>query len=678
MAKIEDLLDRVEDDTLRRHLEREVAALKKNKNFGLVFEPHIPETAPLKGIEIEVGSVVQRRDKPNSSQRYRVADIEDGTATIKSLNGANGSAIATRKLQPVKNLGEPVFPYLSPDEKVMRGDKEQPYHTVINGENYHALQLLHFTHRNAVDCIYIDPPYNTGARDWTYNNRYVDSSDRWQHSKWISFMEKRLRLARRLLADDGVLIVTADEHEVHHLGMLLEEVFPTPEYLRHMVTIVHNPKGTDKKNFARVEEHAFFCCPHTEDDLINRMPEGLFSSADSPSEIETSEEDTIDEWYLRRRGQESGYRRQRPNQFYALLVNEETREVVGVGPPLGPDEDYEVERDGDVVTVYPIDTRDDERVWRYSRETMQEYIDKGEIVVTGKSERTGQGWVLYHYKPSTNLKKIKTVWWENRHDAGTHGSDLLSAYLGEAGLFSFPKSVYAVRDCLDAVVRDRPQATILDFFAGSGTTLHATCLLNARDGSQRQCIQVTNNELRYQDARRLTKEGYFPGDPEYEQHGVYERVAKPRTKAVITGTRPDGQPVEGEHVWADRRPYAKGFEENVQFFNLRYQRRSDVELGQQFEELFPTLWMKTGARGELNSMPSTEKYFVSDELSLSILFDEGSLREFQQRIGPDSSVDTAFVVTDSERAFTEITSRLPDDVDTVRLYEDYLRSVITS
>src|SRR4029077_7195650 len=117
----------------------------------------------------------------------------------------------------------------------------KPYHTLINADNFHALQLLLYCYEGKVDVIYIDPPYNTGARDWKYSNDYVDKTDTFRHSKWLSMMKKRLLLAKRLLKPDGVLIVTIDEHEVQHLGVLLEQHFA--EYSRQMVTIVINEKG---------------------------------------------------------------------------------------------------------------------------------------------------------------------------------------------------------------------------------------------------------------------------------------------------------------------------------------------------------------------------------------------------------------------------------------------------
>jgi Adenine specific DNA methylase Mod len=150
---------------------------------------------------------------------------------------------------------------LQPIAAVENAPDSNLWHTIIEADNYHALQLLEYLYPKKVDCIYIDPPYNTGARDWKYNNDYVDSSDNWRHSKWLSMMQRRLKIAKRILnPDTGVLIVTIDEHEVHHLRTLLEELFP--EAYIQMVTIVINPKGVTQGRFSRVEEYAIFAlCP---------------------------------------------------------------------------------------------------------------------------------------------------------------------------------------------------------------------------------------------------------------------------------------------------------------------------------------------------------------------------------------------------------------------------------
>ena len=133
------------------------------------------------------------------------------------------------------------------------------WHTLIEADNYHALQLLEYLYAGKVDCIYIDPPYNTGAKDWKYNNDYVDGNDAYRHSKWLSFMQRRLQLAKKLLNPaDSVLIVTIDEKEYLHLGCLLEELFPSAQI--QMVTDVINPGGTNRENeFSRVEEYIFIC-----------------------------------------------------------------------------------------------------------------------------------------------------------------------------------------------------------------------------------------------------------------------------------------------------------------------------------------------------------------------------------------------------------------------------------
>jgi adenine-specific DNA-methyltransferase len=669
MAEADDLVGQVQDAELRRALAAAVKDLKRRQNFGLVFEKHIPELATIPGAPVEPGDLVRIR-KQSGDGVHRVLAVSGSTGVVEAVDGTGRTERPIDELVLIKRLGEAVYPILQPIGSIERASGK-PYHAVINGENYHALQLSLYLYEGRVDCIYIDPPYNTGARDWKYNNRFVDSNDLWAHSKWLAMMDKRLRLAKRLLKPDGVLICTVDEHEVHHLAMLLEDLFR--DYYRYMVTIVHNPKGTYKDNFARVEEYAIFCCPKS-DETINPLPEGLFTQAKEPSELEQALSEGHEDLYLRRRGQESGYRHQRPNQFYAILVDEARHIIVGVGPALGADEPYDIKRDGNVVTVYPIDTRRKDRVWRYGRETMQRLIEAGEIVVTGYSERTPQGWVLNHRKPKRTTKRIKTVWWEKRHDAGTHGSDLLTEYLGRPGLFPFPKSVYAVRDCLDAVVRNRPDALIVDFFAGSGTTLHSVCLLNLVDEGRRRCVLVTNNEVEESAAKALNSAGHYPGDAEYEKHGIFEAVTRPRVEAVLTGRRPDGEPVRGEHVWAGRRSYARGFDENVEFYQMRYVDPDEIELGRAFGTMLPLFWLRAGAIGSRPKVPCDGAMLVSEDAPIAILFDEAHARRFAQTLAKRPDIRHAFIVTDSADAFAEIRGLVGAGREVSMLYRDYLRT----
>ena len=209
-------------------MEAALREMKRRQQFGPVFEEHIPESTALYGRPIQTGSLVQKRDDPQARVLYRVtATTPEGQATIEPSNGGESEPVPVVVLLAVKRFGEPICPALTPLGSVLQGGADKPHHAVINGENFHALQLLVYQFEGQVDCIYIDPPYNTGARDWKYNNRYVDRNDACRHSKWSSMMEKRLRSAKRLLKPDGVLIVTIDEHELHHLGMLLRRYSPS-------------------------------------------------------------------------------------------------------------------------------------------------------------------------------------------------------------------------------------------------------------------------------------------------------------------------------------------------------------------------------------------------------------------------------------------------------------------
>lgn len=707
---------------LRQKLGIALADMKRRQRFGLVFEEHIPEATTLLGFPVHAGATVQRRRDPDGKQLYSVKAVNGrGKATIEPEGGGDVGHEAAKDLMVVKRFGDPIFPSLTSLCSLRRGHKDKPHHAVINGENFHTLQLLVYLYEGQVDCIYIDPPYNTGARDWKYNNRYVDEVDAWRHSKWLSFMEKRLKLAKRLLKPDGVLIVTIDEHEVHHLGMLLERVFP--EYLLYTVTAVINPKGTFKLNFGRVDEQIFFVVPNlgrdvivprpvgpggeeSGDDITNRLIRKLVGSRDVASlagqdldpeeqgrletalEDETEEEDekpegngedeeeadptaSHEDWFLRRRGQESSYRHQRPNQFFAILVDEGARKVVGIGPALGKDDTYKMVRKNGVVTVYPIDNEGHERVWRYSRETMQRYIDAGEIVVGAFKKKTGT-WTLNHRKLKKGVRRHKTVWWEKRHDAGVHGTNVVNNLLGARGLFPFPKSVYAVQDALAAVVRNRRHALILDFFAGSGTTFHATCLLNAEDGGSRRCVLVTNNEVDEKSARLLHKQDVYRGDAEFEKHGIFAQATRPRCEAVVTGLRPDGTAVPGAHI--DGRPFAQGFEENLEFFRIDYLDPDDVDLGNRFDAIYPSLWLAAGGIGARCKVSRESESLVPAGAPYAILFREEKFRKFSKLIETRPDITHVWLVTDSEDAFAEMRSSLPPHLVTSMLYRDYLRN----
>jgi adenine-specific DNA-methyltransferase len=273
--------------------------------------------------------------------------------------------------------------------------------------------------------------------------------------------------------------------------------------------------------------------------------------------------------------------------------------------------------------------------------------------------------------PKTYTKNIKTVWRTPAHDAGTYGTSLLESFLGKSRLFSFPKSVYATRDALAAVCRDRPDALILDFFAGSGTTLHATCLLNQVDGGNRRCILVTNNEVEEKQAQQLRKQGYTPGHPEYDSHGIFEAVARPRIEAALTGKRSDGTRVDGKYL--DGRAFSDGFKENCEFFRLDYLHPDKVELGRAFDAQHPLLWLKAGARSaRLEKLKPKDGFAIVENAGYAVRFDEAAMPELVAALNAASGVDHVFLRTDSEDAYAEMCELLGRAVTTERLYADYL------
>ena len=204
--------------------------------------------------------------RTTTPRRLRVRSIEGADVVVaaepeKTVAPADAPTerIARTEVLVEQDFAEPVFPVVTPIGAVRNGPTDAPYHAVIQGENYHAIQALLAAYDRSFDLIYLDPPYNTGNREWSYNNDYVDPNDTYRPSKWLAFMERRLLLAKQLLnPDNSVLIVTIDEKEYLRLGLLLQQTFPGA--LLQMVSITVNPKGAQRpREFARTNEFAFVC-----------------------------------------------------------------------------------------------------------------------------------------------------------------------------------------------------------------------------------------------------------------------------------------------------------------------------------------------------------------------------------------------------------------------------------
>ena len=543
MAAIHDLLAQVQDEALRARLEQEINRLSKTKKFGLVFEEHLPECTPLYDIPVKKGSTVAKKTGA-VSEMYEVNFIKDGIATCYHKVTEEKEEIPVDELVCVAQFGEPIYPYLKPIDSVCNAPDSDLWHTLIEADNYHALQLLEYLYAGKVDCIYIDPPYNTGARDWKYNNDYVDGADSYRHSKWLSFIQKRLKLAKRLLKDeDSVLIVTIDEKEYLHLGCLLEEMFPNANI--QMISSTINGKGVARgAEFFRVNEYIF----------VVRIGACGVSELPLPDEwlgnIKTSTTKQV-RWGSLMRSGSGAERKDSPGCFYPIYISKDKKHFRGAGDvvPVGVDR-HTVKIPDDVIAIFPIHDDGTEGRWQYSRdkflelqangyaristqtkkdatiryisEGWQKRVENGEIKVVGKAEDGSlifdDGDYVQKYIPSNQ-------WWITSHDATEFGSKLLQKIIGKR--FSFPKSLYAVHDTIRFFVADKPNAIIIDFFAGSGTTLHAVNLLNAADDGNRKCIMVTNNEVSEDEAKELRAKGITPGDADWEKLGIARYVTWP-------------------------------------------------------------------------------------------------------------------------------------------------------
>ncbi|WP_431813746.1 site-specific DNA-methyltransferase [Kocuria sp. cx-455] len=703
MSRLTELLRqaRKANAQLGADLEAEITALTKRRTFGLVFEQHQPEAVDLPGRAVRRGDKVRvlpprGETKAGGQLLWRVTRIErvDGrrVAHLAEMDAEEPEtqAVLADDLVVVAEFRDRIYPGLVETGRVERGG-DKPFHTVIDAENYHALEMLTYTHRHSIDAIYIDPPYNTGARDWKYNNDYVAGDDDYRHSKWLAFMERRLKIAQELLnPEDSVLIVTIDEKEYLRLGLLLEQTFP--EVRISMISTVVNKAGSSRKGaFSRTDEYLFF----------------VQIGSSSPKAVPLSLEWKVAEdkralslsWeQLLRRGTNAA-RADRPNGFYPIFIKQmpEGPVFVGVGDAYFGSDWRAVSGGEGSVAVWPLRSDGSEGRWRVSAEMFRELIAAGyarisrwrgdrttiEYVPRGEQGKVERGSfpIIGHrsdgsiivddsgYKPEF---VPGSQWRIASHDAGGSGGKMLIRALLHPRPFPFPKSLYAVEDALRFFVADKPDAMIVDFFSGSGTTAHAVMRLNRQDGGRRRSISITNNEVSADEQKRLRLEGLRPGDPEWEQWGICDYITKPRLTAAVTGRTPQGEPLKGDYKFTDEFPMSEGFEENAAFFTLTYEAPLSVRHNRAFERVTPMLWLRAGSRGRVIYDLGEDGWDVAD--SYGVLENLDQADEFVAAVSAREGIDIAFVVTDDDSAFQMVCRELPSEVVPVRLYESYLQN----
>lgn len=693
MSRLTDLIAqaKAKDPQMGADLEREFKVLSTRLAFGLNFERHRPEAVELpqrtvrKGDKVRV--LLERGSTRKGDERLwvvkKIRKVEGARVADLELLGAaepETEAVAVDDLVVVAEFRDFIYPGLVSTGKVERGG-DKPFHTIINGENYHALKALTYTHRGNVDAIYIDPPYNSGAKDWKYNNDYVETEDLYRHSKWLAFMERRLLIAKQLLnPDNSVLVVTIDEKEYLRLGLLLEQVFPEAHV--QMVSSVINRKGIVRANeFTRTNEFIYFA---------------MFGSARlNPNRANTG---APVRWAsLRRTDIESrrGTAKGGKSQFFPIYVNRKTTAIEAVGEPIPPEIDRStVAEVSGCFTIWPVRPDGTEMNWgltpdslkarlkggfvkavdgRANKEPTLYYLTSGQIndIRSGHLKVTGHepnGAAIVEFE--TGKSTMPTTQWDHEsHSAQEHGKSIIKALIPGHD-FDFPKSLYAVEDALRFFVADKPEATILDFFSGSGTTAHAVMRLNRQDGGRRQCISVTNNEVAADEQKALRLQRFRPGDPDWERWGICDYITKPRVEAAITGKTPSGEPITGDYKFTDEFPMAEGFEENAEFFTLTYETPVAVSHSLAFARIAPLLWMRAGSQGRrIDTLPS-RGWDVADTYGL--LTDLDQTAAFCKAVAQAEGLRIVYIVTNDDRRFQAVVRRLHASVEPVRLYESYL------
>lgn len=719
MSRLTDLISQAKNSNVQlgQDLEREFKALTSRVAFGLNFERHLPESVELPQRPVRKGDKVRKKTPRGSSgpvdeRLWVVSQIsKSGKRLTTKLRSVDNSDLKTIKvdvedLVVVAEFRDYLYPGLETTETLECSEVQKPYHITISGENYLVLKTLSYTHRGKVDVIYIDPPYNTGARDWKYNNNFVDKEDEYRHSKWLAFMERRLYVAKDLLnPEDSVLIVTIDEKEYLRLGLLLEQIFPGQRM--QMVSTRINPSGSAReKEFYRVDEYIYFV--YIGDAAVQDcfVPGLCISSQKSENEAGNSNENCTEDlektlssvrWPSLLRSGSGAQREESELKFYPVLVDTGIGKIVGAGDVLPLRENRKnYSPPKGLTAVWPIRKDGSEGRWQLNLASFRALLEKGfirigsisksgkislyylgtglrkklesgELVITGRDDFGG---IIVEYSNQDGISgRPRTQWTSRAHSSTDHGSTLLRKVI-PGRKFPYPKSLYAVEDTLRFFAANKPNAIILDYFAGSGTTVHAVMRLNNQDGGHRQCIAVTNNEVSADEQDVLLRRGLRPGDADWEKRGIYEYITAPRIKAVTTGKTPDGRLIEGDYVGVEPFAIAKGFSENVMFCKLTYESPITVTHNLAYSRIATLLWMRAGSTGRVIERLPERGWAVVENYGL--LVDMDCATAFCKAVISARTVKIAYVVTDDDHCFQAVTRRLPNSVEPICLYESYL------
>lgn len=429
--------------------------------------------------------MAQKIDRRVLEQRIREVEglsSDERSALLELLHTKRYGLVWEDKPEDVEERLRESLPVLIEDKKLalVEGGEDAPNHILIEGDNLEALTVLTYTHEGKIDVIYIDPPYNTKNKDFVYNDKFIDYEDEYRHSKWLSFMSKRLRISKRLLSDKGVIFISIDDNEDAQLKLLCDEIFGNRNKIADIIW--KSRKSVSSDTFVS-KNHNYTPCYAKSLSLWNKEEFRLPSSNDKFSNPDNDPRgpwtaDPFDAPNIR------------PNLTYSITNPNTGKEY---WPPKG-------------------------RCWRTTEEQYKEYLQDNRIVFGKKGKSKPQLKRFLDFALTKGEAAI-SIW----DDVGTttNGTQLLMSIFDGEVVFTNPKPISLIQRML--LLIGNKNAAVLDFFAGSGTTLHATMQLNAEDGGKRQCILVTNNE-----------------------NNICRDVTYERNKRVINGyTTPKGVEVEG-------------------------------------------------------------------------------------------------------------------------------------
>lgn len=593
------------------------------------------------GKTIETNSFVPGKEPkrfrfPMSDTLKVIGFEDDGSVRIKVKHDdfKEEEIVVPKKLVVHCHNGSDVsYPVLTETGKVVgKNSGNKPWNAVINADNLYGLQALCYAYEGKVDYIYIDPPYNTQDKSWIYNNDYVNVADSYKSSMWLTFMERRLRIAKRLLnPNNSVLCVAIDDTECWTVGNLLHDVFPEAKI--QMVSYVTNPAGKVRPTyqFATNAEYLFFVRLSRDKnvsydvsvDYWNRDGEGKGDTDGINGDDSGNVLDDSSFWTRCQRGNRSD----RPNLFFPVYVDEESLKITHVGEPYAPDDhDYGnlPHAEGEVV-LFPLKSNGDEQQWNIGDQRMRsdvkngyvrvrrnrksysiEYLTKGVIdgINNGTYKVSGKRNDGSLIIDSVKKSQAKSLWTKKSHNNKTYGTAVLNAVLGRNDAFDFPKSIYSVEDALHIFLADKPDALIVDFFAGSGTTGQVVGMMNKRDGGHRQCILITNNEAGYQNENNMMHKGLTPFDDEWRKKGVCQDVTIPRIKSAVLGRTERNEPIKCDYLYDGGGPMSDGLEERWKFYDLTFTRKSDIETSTRPADMnvlltvLPLFQMRAGVLGD--------------------------------------------------------------------------------